>query len=248
LPEELYESFYKTLAQAMIEGIQISMNVDVDEVRYFLTPDPQNYKKFSIIIYETSEGGAGILESFIIRSAFHDSINHSLVILHEYDEDKCDRACYECLCNYYNQQDHELLDRKLALPVLRRLLKADIVSIADNSQSSKKNFDEMLELCESDFERRVLKEIYNSGISLPDSNQTVISEGDEMIARPDFLYSKSGHSIAVFADGPDHDRVEIKKDDERKRSRLDLMGYSVFSINYKDDLESKLQELSQLLG
>ncbi|MDD3052722.1 MAG: DEAD/DEAH box helicase, partial [Candidatus Cloacimonetes bacterium] len=192
-------------------------------------------------------GGAGILESFINRSAFHDAIRHALVILHEYDDKKCDRACYECLCNYYNQQEHELLDRKLVMPILRQLLKSEIINIADKSPSAKKQFDALLEFCESTFEKEVLKGIYSSGFSLPDSCQKIIAENDVMIARPDFIYSNGGHSIAIFVDGPDHDREDQKRDDEKKRERLDLMGYTVLSINYKDNLKSKLLELFELL-
>ena len=64
------------------------MNVGMDEVRYFLMPDPENKNKSSIVIYETSEGGTGILESVVNRSTFHDVIRQALTIIHENDEKK----------------------------------------------------------------------------------------------------------------------------------------------------------------
>jgi len=247
LPEDLYKSFFTTLAQAIIEGIQISMNVDVDEVRYFLMPDPQNNKKSSIVLYETSEGGAGILESFLNRSSFHDIMRQSLIILHENEEKQCDRACYECLCNYYNQYDHDILDRKLVLPILRNLLKADIRIALDSSPSTKNHYENLISLCESTLEKQTLTAIHQAGLPLPDNAQEIVAEGDIIVARPDFTYNKGGHSILIFVDGPDHDNEAQKRDDSMKRDRLDLMGYTIFVIRYNDDVKGKIQELSDLL-
>ncbi len=247
LPEDLFKSFFMTLAQAIIEGIQISMNVDVDEVKYFLMPDPENNKKSSIIIYETSEGGAGILESLLNRSPFHDIMRQALTILHENEEKQCDRACYECLCNYYNQYDHDILDRKLVLPILRNLLEADLKSAMDSSPSTRSHYEYLISQCESTLEKKVLDAIHQAGLPLPDTAQEVVAEGDEMIARPDFGYTTGGHSILVFVDGPDHDNEAQKRDDTQKRERLDLMGHTVFTIRYDDDLRQKIQELDELL-
>jgi len=69
-----------------------------------------------------------------------------------------------------------------------------------------------------------------------------------MIARPDFTYQRDGHTIVIFVDGPDHDQEAQKRDDARKRDRLDLMGYTVFPINYQDSLEERIKSLSKLLG
>ena len=46
----------------------------------------------------------------------------------------CNKACYECLLNYYNQRDHEKLDRNLILPTLR-LLESAKTSHSPASQS-----------------------------------------------------------------------------------------------------------------
>lgn len=68
-----------------------------------------------------------------------------------------------------------------------------------------------------------------------------------MIARPDFTYQKNGHSIVIFVDGPDHEQEAQKRDDIQKRDRLDLMGYTVFPIDYRDSLEERIKSLSALL-
>jgi len=51
----------------------------------------------------------------------------------------------------------------------------------------------------------------------------------------------------IFVDGPDHDNESQRRDDELKRERLDLMGYTVFTIHYQDDLEAKIKDLLGLL-
>jgi len=76
LPEYLkiadYKSFYIMLSQAIMEGLQISMNVDEDELNSFLTPNPKNSDKSVIVIYEVDEGGAGILKSLEETATFRE--------------------------------------------------------------------------------------------------------------------------------------------------------------------------------
>ena len=128
-----------------------------------------------------------------------------------------DRACYECLCNYFNQYAHAILDWKLVLPLLHTLLTAEISGVVDSSPATKNRFEERIGTCESILEKKVLDAIYQAGLSLPDSGQRIIAEGDEPIARPDFAYLKDGHSIVIFVDGPDHDKESQRRDDERKK-------------------------------
>ena len=96
-------------------------------------------------------------------------------------------------------------------------------------------------------EKQVLSKIQKAGLPLPDSGQKIIAEGDEMIARADFAYTKGGHSIVLFIDGPTHDTESQKRDDAAKRDRLDLMGYVVFVIRY-DDIEQKIRELETVIS
>ena len=131
--------------------------------------------------------------------------------------------------------------------LLRTLLTAGVSLIPDRSPSAEDRFEELLSTCESALERNVLEAIYKAGLPLPDGGQEVIAEGDEMIARPDFIYRRGGHSIAIFVDGPDHERETIKRDDMQKRGRLDLMGYTVLSIGYRDSLEECIRSLTELL-
>ncbi|WP_394337257.1 Zn-binding domain-containing protein [Halegenticoccus soli] len=68
----------------------------------------------SIVLYETGEGGAGALHALMEASRMRQAVREALVVLHgKPDDDGCERACYECLMSFYNQSEHELLDRSL---------------------------------------------------------------------------------------------------------------------------------------
>ncbi|MHC1597123.1 MAG: helicase-related protein [Methermicoccaceae archaeon] len=243
LPEDIEENraidFYYTLAQAIIQGLQISMNIDVDEVRMFLMGD------HTIVVYETAEGGTGALAALRDRAVLHQVAHSAREILHEFDpEDKqCERACYECLCNYYNQSIHNNLDRKLVLPTLARLERADVKKVS--REPSKEDYEHLKEQCDSEFEKEVLKSIYEHGMPLPTAQKTIY-DADEPIAVVDFYYDK-GH-IVVFVDGPDHNKDYVVDSDQKKRERLDTMGYRVFVVRYDDDLEQRIAELGKMLG
>ena len=252
-PEEFDEeqriSFYQTFAQAIIEGLQISMNVDVDEVKTFLMPMPNEENVFSIILYETAEGGAGILKALEETSTFHKIVDEALRILHDQDPDNgCERACYECLCNYYNQQVHDLLNRKLVLPTLKVLKEAKIVPKDSSEYFDDDEFNDLMNSCDSNLEKTVLNLMKEFEVPLPSHGQTLISDGDEPVAKPDFAYLVDGRFVLVFVDGPDHDSESVKIDDENKRNRLDLMGYNVFVIRYDEDLSEQVIELRELIA
>jgi hypothetical protein len=242
-----YESFYRTLSQAIMEGLQISMNVDEDELNSFLMPNPMNSDKSIIVVYEVDEGGAGILKSLEETATFREVIRRAREILHEFDSEGCDRACYECLCNYYNQRVQDKLNRKLVLPLLEILNLAEVVS-GFVDPSGKSRFNELMDACDSEFEKAVLQKISDFGLPLPTNTQKTISKGDVPIAKPDFEYREDGISLLIFVDGPDHDKESVKHNDEMKRAQLDLMGYNVFVVRHDEDLEKQVFGLGKRLG
>ncbi len=140
----------------------------------------------------------------------------------------CNKACYECLLNYYNQRDHEKLDRNLILPTLRLLENAKTNHTPPANQKQK--LEELLKACDSELERTVLQKIADEGLPLPDEAQHIIYDKDVRIAKPDFYYKQQ--NIALFVDGPAHEEDYVKKDDEEKRKKIRALGYRVFAIHY----------------
>jgi len=149
ITSENYEGFYTTLAQSIIQGMQISMKLDATEIATFLSP--RGGGRYRIILYEAAEGGAGALNALQQIDVFHEVIRRARQILHDFDhdEDSCSRACYGCLCNFYNQPVHDILDRNLVLPFFRRLENA--TKREDTLQE--KRFEELLGRCASNLEK-----------------------------------------------------------------------------------------------
>ena len=87
-----------------------------------------------ILLYESAEGGAGVLRQLIDDpKALGAVARAALELCHfnpETGEDRrkapgvreeCEAACYACLMSYSNQPDHLQLDRQSVRPLLQRL-------------------------------------------------------------------------------------------------------------------------------
>jgi hypothetical protein len=164
-------------------------------------------------------------------------------ILHEFDPtgEQCEPTCCRCLCNYYNQSIHDKLDRNLALPILAQVESAGLRPMS--STNNKAHYDELMKLCESEFERNVLREIRTQGAPLPDGAQKSIYSDGVPFAQADFFYAFS--IVTVFVDGADLDLEHVKKADEMKRQRLELLGYRLFVIRYNQDIAKRIADLAK---
>jgi hypothetical protein len=90
---------------------------------------PARDNRRSILAYEATEGGAGVLNRLVedahalgkvareALSIMHfDNVDKAIAagnakLLVDRDGDACVRGCYRCLLSYFNQPDHELIDR-----------------------------------------------------------------------------------------------------------------------------------------
>ena len=225
------EVFAKTLLNAFNQSICTVMNLDDNEINGFYQPIVgQNGK---LIIFETSEGGTGTLSSIVRDAELLKRIAiKALDILHfdergNDNEDACATSCYNCICNFSNQRDHKLFDRKTVKDFLLGL--ASTTSI-ESSQDDNVMFDIYMQQAVSSLEKTVLRLLKDQGIALPVEMHKVVSKDGEPIAEADLFYEPK---ICVFIDGPDHDKDYVKADDERKRSKLKKLGYKVISLHHK---------------
>lgn len=155
------------------------------------------------------------------------------------------QACYQCLLSYQNQFDHPLLDRAIIKPILDQL-ESSFITLEKEAGEREKHYEQLWEQTDpnSELERKVLKAIYERGMKLPDSTQTLIPEAK---CKPDFLYQES--KVAVFCDGSVHDTQEQQKQDQIQRDNLEYsFGYQVVSIRYDQNLSEQLTYLAALLN
>jgi hypothetical protein len=88
------------------------LNIDPDELRIGVRPVARPAGQFigEIFIHDTLPGGAGYARQV------HDALAAVFTLAAELGsacEPDCPGACYSCLLDYRNQQDHPLLDRSL---------------------------------------------------------------------------------------------------------------------------------------
>jgi hypothetical protein len=233
------EAFYRTLKEAVYQGILVAFDLDEEEIDTFVKPAPGEHGQVTIVIYETSEGGAGVLHSLMDEARFRKVVREAQTVLHgDPDDSGCERVCYECLLSFYNQPEHEFLDRTLVGSWLDDMQALTLTEVAGTgSEPDGERFNDLLEACESSFEREVLHAIRDQGFELPDEAQKTVYDGDEPVTRPDFFYERTGRSVAVFVDGPAHKKDYVKQDDEHKREKLKRMGYRVVAVTDLSQVE-----------
>ena len=128
-PENLALETVATVQHALLRGIEIAFQLEEGEV--LGEPLPSRDDRRAILTYEATEGGAGVLSQLIENPDALPRVARAALSLMHFDhvdeaiaaedaelltdhDDACVRGCYRCLLSYYNQPDHEKIDRTSA--------------------------------------------------------------------------------------------------------------------------------------
>lgn len=246
LPGDLHpdqeEQFFTTLLHTLLQSVAVTMQLDANELRGFLAePLPGNDKR-TLVLYETEEGGTGAVYALTNPHRLREVFSRAREILHEHDADGCEKACYECLCTFYNQRDHHLLDRRLVLPWLKQAMPQEIKPLIVETEVTDR-FETLLAGCESELEKTVLREIQKNNLPLPDDGQRTVFDNDTPVARADFFYRPN---ILIFVDGSVHDTSHSQKIDADTRRRLKKLNFRLLVVRW-DALQDGLNELKKML-
>ena len=235
------DHFYTTMMHTWLRALTVALNQHESELGAFLAPGPDDESPYRIVLYETAVGGSGALASLTEPGRLAMVMARARELLHENDpEGGCNQACYDCLLSFYNQRDHERMDRSLVLPWLQALEELTVEPVDTDAGPSLADLES---LCQSELERRVLRSIHTRGLPLPDEAQETLYDGDEPIAIADFFYAPR---IVVFVDGSPHHQDFVQAADDRKRRRLRARGFRIVVIR-GDDIESGLDDLATRL-
>ena len=111
-----------TLQAALRRGIEQCFQIEESELVAEPLPDSDNRR--SILLYEAAEGGAGVLVRLAREpGALAEVARTALRIMHyepaeggtwQPKEHDCQAGCYQCLLSYFNQPDHDKIDRRNA--------------------------------------------------------------------------------------------------------------------------------------
>ena len=116
-----------TVQYAILRGIE--ENFQLEEGEILGEPMPVRDSRTGFLLYEATEGGAGVLARMVSESNSLSKIaKEALKImhfalpedfssvgayeLHDVEDAHCVAGCYRCLLSYFNQMDHEIIDRR----------------------------------------------------------------------------------------------------------------------------------------
>lgn len=134
----LDEPALATVQHALLRGLESVFQLEEGEV--LAEPMPSGAERTSFLLYEATEGGAGVLTRLVSESlALGRVARRALQVMHFDVRDdgelpgfasdladqagaRCVAGCYRCLLSYYNQPEHDIIDRRL-LPAKELLLR-----------------------------------------------------------------------------------------------------------------------------
>jgi very-short-patch-repair endonuclease len=147
----------------------------------------------------------------------------------------CITACYNCLLRFRNQFEHNLLNRKIILPLIKSLKNCKLEGISEVSELDlKEKLNNLKEKCDSELEKMVLDEILRQKLPLPDEAQKLFTDNDIPIATADFYYKQDRNEIYIFVDGPPHAPDHVQEEDKEKRNKIESKGFSVIQLDFID--------------
>lgn len=129
-PDSYAPETIATVQHALLRGIAVTYQLEEGEI--LGEPLPARDNRRSILAYEATEGGAGVLNRLVedahalgkvareALSLMHfDKVDEAIAagdasLLVDRESGACVRGCYRCLLSYFNQPDHELIDRASA--------------------------------------------------------------------------------------------------------------------------------------
>lgn len=228
----------KTFMYALKRAIEQYFQIEENEISVTIVGRENNRViPRNVLIYEASEGSLGVLERLsdakilkeVLQVAYEICFFENGKEVENHKELK--KATYNDLLSYYNQPDHEYLNRRELYTPLKRLLGADW----ETSQQA--DYEAQYERLQrerdpnSSTEDKFLKYLYANNLRLPDKAQFNVPE---IYVRPDFFYEPN---VLIFCDGTPHDRPDVQKEDREKRDALEDTGkYQVLVWRYDQPL------------
>ena len=234
--ETLEEDVMVTLQYMIKRGIEAEFQLEESELA--AEPLPRRDQRNAILLYESAEGGAGVLTRIAndpaalrrvavraLKVAHYEPTGEVWQATELQDTDaNCEAGCYRCLLSYGNQMDHKIIQRKnqKALDLLCRLTRAD-AKRGTAGRNADEQYAELERLSGSSLEKAWLASVRKLGYRLPDGAQFGLSA---FKVRPDFRYVGDSPAL-VFIDGPHHETDYQHQVDDAKSKALRDAGWEV---------------------
>ncbi len=253
LADSVADEVATTLRYALERGIEAAFQLEDSELSTEALPDDQHRGR--MLFTESAEGGAGVLRRLQAEpKALALAARTALEIAHfdpntgedrgsaDGASERCEKACYDCLLSYGNQLEHPVIDRHQVRGLLLRFAAAS-TSVSASAAPRGEHAGQLMAACDSDLERMWLKTLITGDFRLPDVAQALLESAR---CRPDFFYSEAG--VAVFIDGPVHDRSDKSVEDAAAEERLLDAGYSFVRFAHDENWLETIRERADIFG
>jgi len=242
-----------SLQSALKSAIQVGFQLEDSELAAEPLPDPENRR--IILLYESAEGGAGVLRRLVDDPQAMSSVAKEALRLCHFDPETgddlrkapaatedCEAACYDCLMSYSNQRDHRLLDRQSIRDILLSLIDAT-VQVSPTDLPRAEHLQRLKNLAGSELERQWLDYLEKRNLNLPSAAQVFVNVCK---TRPDFVYEN--HAAAVYIDGPHHDYPERQERDKQQTGCMEDQGYTVIRFGLEGDWDDIISGYPSIFG
>ncbi len=245
-----------TILYAVVRGIEAEFMIEEGEVLTENLPSRENRRSF--LLYEAVEGGAGVLSRLSREpDAFARVARRALEIMHwsvgeraipdlsleeiaaltveQLTDAKpgCVAGCYECLLSYFNQPEHENIDRRNpeALAYLVALAKSDLAIAQDAPQAGR---------------AQAASQTAN-GAAAPNDPWLAAAAAQGVAINPDNLITVDG--VVYPASWRHAGVVALRAGESGDADRLSDLGVVALSFpEASDSWPERFQELKRLIG
>ena len=248
--DRLSEVTLATVQHAILRGIEAVFELEEGEM--LAEPMPTRDVRNGFLLYEATEGGAGVLTRLVSQAtSLREVARRALQIMHlavdggalpdsptglsDQPDAACVAACYRCLMSYYNQPDHELLDRRNegARTMLLRLARARTAQPAGiqaigTTLTGAPGEGSSVALSRRD---RWLTEAANRGI--PDADPEPFAASDQVVRR---VWRR--HYVAAVIDESERPAVQAMED----------LGFEIVPFEDPEDWRAAFARLAAALG
>lgn len=243
-----------SLEASLKRAIQIEYQLEDAELATEALPTRQNRRH--LLFFEASEGGAGVLRQLVEDPGAWTRVARTALALCHFDPDtgddlgkaehaaeKCQAACYDCLLSYFNQPDHESLDRHCVKDLLQQIMTGTMEPSPVEIPRAE-HLAQLKKLCDSGLEKQFLDFLDQHNLRLPERAQHYY---EQFGTRPDFSYTGENPAF-IYVDGPPHDFPERQTRDTAQNAKLKAEGITVIRFHHATDWASVVAQYPSVFG
>jgi hypothetical protein len=239
---------------ALERGIEAEFQLEDSELSSELLPDDGDRGR--ALFVESAEGGAGVLRRLVEEpDGLARAARRALRIAHfdpdtgedtggmvEGSDERCARACYDCLLSYGNQASHLLIDRHRARDLLLACARSRTTRAGGRAGDPTDVWAPFRLAAEGDPPRQAFVEWLAEREHRPPDEVGVTVGG----ARPDLVYHRPDGEVAVFVDGPGD--ADAAGRDENAADDLRDAGWGVVRVPYGSDRAEIVARFRSVFG